>query len=153
MSNSGRGRTQGGFTLLELLTVVAVVSILAVVSLPIYFDYATRAQVTEGIAKMGEFKTRVTETYYGEGAFPISNSDAGMSDPEDYATDKITQISIGTGGVITVEYDIAVLGTDNRLDFQPSVNDVGVNWTCLPAATNGIEDRYIPSECRTDTGP
>ena len=139
-----------GFTLLELLTVVAVVSILLVVSLPIYFDYQTRAKVSEGVSLMGEFKTRVTETYYTVNAFPANNAEAGMDQPVNYATEKIALISISTGGVITVEYDLNSLGTDNRLEFQPSVTDVGVDWRCLPAASNGIENRFLPSECRTD---
>ncbi len=141
---------QQGFTLLELLTVVAVISILLVVSLPIYFDYNTRAKVSEGVVLMGEFKTRVTETYYAEGAFPTDNEEAGMGEPADYATDKISRISIGTGGVITVEYDLDTLGTDNRLEFQPTVSDIGVEWSCLPAAAQGVDNRYIPSECRSE---
>ena len=143
-------RHQSGFTLLELLTGVAVVSILLVISLPIYFDYSTRAQVSEGISLMGEFKTRVTETYYANGDFPVSNADAGMGNPTDYATDKVTLISISTGGTITVEFDINTLGTDNRLDFQPSVTSLGVEWRCLPSSSNGVRNQYIPSECRTD---
>lgn len=139
-----------GFTLVELLTVVAVMSILLVVSLPIYFDYSTRAEVSEGISLMGEFKTRVTDTYYSVGDFPATNAEAGMGEPADYATNKITQISISTGGIVTVEYNLNSLGTDNRLSFQPSLVDLGVDWTCLPAASRGIENRYVPSECRVE---
>lgn len=140
--------SQRGFTLLELLTVVAVMSILMVVSLPIYFDYATRAKVSEGIGLMGEFKTRVTDTYYANGSLPADNAEAGMGLPEDYATDKITRISIGTGGVITVEYDISSLGTDNLLEFSPSVSSMGIDWTCQSPATSGIQAIFVPSECR-----
>lgn len=140
--------SQQGFTLLELLTVVAVASILMVVSLPIYFDYATRAKVSEGINLMGEFKTRVTDTYYANGSLPDDNAAAGMALPEDYATDKITRISIGTGGTITVEYDINSLGTDNLLEFSPTVSTVGVEWSCQSPSANGVEANYLPSECR-----
>ena len=137
-----------GFTLLELLTVVAVISILVVVSLPMYFNYAARAQVVEGVNLMGEFKTRVTDSYYSTGDFPASNAAAGMADPEAYATDRIARIDVGTGGVITVEYDIAILGTDNRLDFAPSLNSIGIDWVCQSSAIRGVDPTFVPSECR-----
>lgn len=138
-----------GFTLLELLTVVAVISILAVICLPIYFDYATRAQVTEGISLMGEFKTRVTETYYANGSYPATNAQAGMGEPEDYATEKISSISIGEDGVITVEYSLSSLGSNNLLAFEPFDTGNGIDWSCIVPEANGIEDSYVPSECRS----
>lgn len=147
MHDSG-SPSQLGFTLLELLTVVAVMSILMVVSLPIYFDYATRARVSEGVNLMGEFKTRVTDAYYANGSLPADNAEAGMGLPEEYATDKITRISIGTGGTITVEYDINSLGTDNLLEFSPSVSSMGVDWICQSPVASGVEANYLPSECR-----
>jgi len=138
-----------GYTLLELLTIIAVVSILAVVSLPIYFDYATRAKVSEGVNMMGAIKTKVAEAYYSGGAYPSSNAQAGMALAGDYATDKISQIYVDEGGVITVEFSIASLGPNNLVSFQPNDTGGGIEWTCRAPAGGGVENRYLPPECRS----
>lgn len=150
MANLVGNRTmQRGLTLLELLTFLAVTSILAVVSLPIYFDHATRELVLDEFEKMGEFKDRVTESYYGNGRLPDSNNEAGMSNPGDYASDSIRRINVSAGGVITLAYNSDVLGDDNLLEFLPTLTNTGIEWICQPAATNGIRERYVPAKCRT----
>ena len=148
MMNRRVVENQAGFTLLELMFVMAIASILAVIALPIYFDFSTRAKVSEGVNQMGSIKTKVTETYYSSGVLPADNSSAGMSAAADYATDKITQIYLGTGGVITVEFAIPELGAGNLLSFRPTPVDGGVAWTCEIPAVNGVPEAYVPPECR-----
>ncbi len=150
-STPGRkgGHKEVGFTLLELLFVIAIVSILTVISLPFYFDYATRTRVSEGVNTMGALKTRVAEAYYNNGTFPSTNGEAGMGDPGDYSTDHISQIQVSGSGVVTVTFAIASLGGNNRLSFIPTdAGDGSIEWECTSPPGNGVETAYLPPECR-----
>jgi Tfp pilus assembly protein, major pilin PilA len=138
-----------GYTLLELLTIIAIVSILAVVSIPLYFDYSTRAKVSEGVNMLGSLKTKIAETYYGRGTYPSSNTEAGMAQAVDYSTDKISQIYVSEGGVLTVEFSITELGSNNLVSFEPNDTGSGLEWVCRGPANGGVENRYLPPECRT----
>src|SRR6187551_2588542 len=70
--------TQKGFTLIELMIVVAIIGILAAIAIPAYQDYTTRAQVTEALNMAGAAKTGVAETYTSNGAWPANNTAAGI---------------------------------------------------------------------------
>ncbi|RZU99137.1 pilin [Spiribacter vilamensis] len=151
-------RQQKGFTLIELMIVVAIVGILAAVAVPAYSDYTTRAKVTEGIAAAGAAKTSVADYYYAKGEFPGSSSDAGLGAATDYSTDVIKSMAIaGTGGgVINVVFLDAVTGgkdsteTDrNTLAFVPTASDAGaIKWNCIIPGTNGLYSKYAPANCR-----
>ncbi|GIX30888.1 MAG: hypothetical protein KatS3mg124_1360 [Porticoccaceae bacterium] len=147
-ADSSDQTTQRGFTLLELLAVVAIVSILVLVSLPLYLDYSTRTRVSEGLALAGDFKARVVESYYGAGELPESNEAAGLAAPEDYRTGSVEAISLGAGGVITIVYDLPLLGGNNLLILEPVFGEAGVGWICRGAASGGVAFRYLPGECR-----
>ena len=73
-----------GFTLVELMVVVAIVSILAVIAIPAYQDYVVRSKVSEGMVFMAEAKTSVSEYFYMNKALPSGNEQAGLPDPGDY---------------------------------------------------------------------
>jgi type IV pilus assembly protein PilA len=138
---------QKGFTLIELMIVVAIIGILAAIAIPAYSDYTKRAKVTELVTAASACKASVSEFFQAQGAFPADIAEAGCSNT---ATDKITSIALGAGdGVITVTSNIAGVPGVYVLLPTETVADSGVlEWTCDTAAGTTIEDKYRPANCR-----
>lgn len=154
-------KTQQGFTLIELMIVVAIIGILAAVAIPAYQDYTIRAKVTEGIGFAAAAKTAVSEYYASKGAFPADNTAAGMDTNTDYATAIVDSVTV-TSGIVTVNYDDTLGGdvtaTTDQVSFWPSLSAAGgVVWKCrggaggtytAPGTTNAMAAKYLPSACR-----
>jgi len=144
-------RTQQGFTLIELMIVVAIIGILAAVAIPAYQDYTIRAKITEGIVAGSAAKTSISEYYVSEGAMPADQTEAGMQAAADYETDIISQIvystTSSTVGIITI--DIKAIGGDTVLgdDFTltGTGDSAGVEWVCAAVA---VDAKYLPANCR-----
>jgi type IV pilus assembly protein PilA len=144
--------TQNGFTLIELMIVVAIVGILAAVAIPAYQDYTVRAKVAEGFAAIGAAKANVADVYMATGSFPGSNADAGLGTAADYATSQVNSLEIGAGGAITVTFkklgDGTALASGKQILFTPTATAAGaVNWGCAGGATP-LSARYRPGNCR-----
>ena len=95
---------QKGFTLIELMIVVAIIGILAAIALPAYQDYTIRTQVSEGQTLMAGAKTAVTEFWSQRGSFPGSNASAGISPAGSITGSYVTQVNVGSGGAIQATY-------------------------------------------------
>ncbi len=138
-------RPSKGFTLIELMIVVGVVSILAAVAIPAYQDYTVRARVTEGLSLSSGAKLAVEETYQANNTFPATQAVSGYPSPT--ATVNVTSIVIAdTTGVITITYTAAARGI--VLTLTPTVDAAtsGLIWRCtVDAAAN---DKYVPQHCR-----
>ena len=142
-----------GFTLLELLTVVAIISILAVIALPIYQNYSTRTQVAEGLKLVGSLEPMVTSYYLENGKWPASNDSAGVSAPTSYAGNYVQQIAVeppddanGKIGKIVITYKIPALGSKNTIIVKPNATSGGsFTWGCTGGT---IPPQYRPDVCR-----
>lgn len=138
--------TQKGFTLIELMIVVAIIGILAAVALPAYQDYTVRAQASELMALTDGAKVAVTEYYQTNGKLPGSGSDAGYPG----ATGKYTtSVGIGGSGVITATANSTTANTElqgKTITLTPSVSDT--NKTLVWSCGGTLADRYRPSSCR-----
>lgn len=144
-------KMQQGFTLIELMIVVAIVGILAAIALPAYQDYTVRSKVTEGLTLAESAKTAVTEHYQTIGHFPLNGTSAGYDSPQ---TKYVTSITISSGQIF-IKYSAAGLGggvdtTSDMLELSPiSTASGAMDWKCKSSGiTNPINAKYLPANCR-----
>ena len=138
---------QRGFTLIELMIVVAIIGILAAMALPAYQTYAIRAQVAEGLSLAGPLKNAVAAFYIDKGLYPVDNVDAGVEAANGYSGRYVASISI-SGAVISIQYgnnaNAQIADEAVTLTATGSLGSVG--WDCESAGT--ILNAYLPSACR-----
>jgi len=129
---------QKGFTLIELMIVVAIIGILAAIALPAYQDYTIRAKVSEVILSASAARTSVTEKAQVDGT--VSSSGVGIT----IATvGKISQGSVSSVGVITIVGDTTEIGTAVTAIMTPTMTGGTLTWTCV-----GTPAQYFPASCR-----
>lgn len=133
---------QKGFTLIELMIVVAIIGILAAVALPAYQDYTIRAKVSELILAASSARTCVTEAYQSSGGqFPTSLA----SDCSIAAVGKVSAATVASGGIQVAAVSSAV-GAALTVVLTPATGGNTLTWTCSGSGTNVT--KYMPQSCR-----
>ncbi|SEJ31398.1 pilin [Frateuria terrea] len=141
---------QKGFTLIELMIVVAIIAILAAIAIPAYQDYTIRSQVSEGMSLSDGAKTAVAEYYSNKGTWPLSNGLAGLSTSTDIKGSYVQSVSVDSGK-ITATYSSAspekasTKINTKTLVLSPIANNGSVSWTCDKGT---VDKKYLPSSCR-----
>jgi len=142
-------KKQQGFTLIELMIVVAIIGILAAIAIPAYQDYTIRAQVSEGLNLTGACKAAVTEFYQDSGAFPTTNATAGLEAAANITGKYTTSVTVGAGGACAALYggpDVNANIGGASLTMTPTDNLGSVSWDCAGDAT--LVDKWLPAACR-----
>ncbi|HGG8322964.1 TPA: pilin [Neisseria meningitidis] len=160
---------QKGFTLIELMIVIAIVGILAAVALPAYQDYTARAQVSEAILLAEGQKSAVTEYYLNHGIWPGDNSSAGVASSADIKGKYVEKVEVKNGVVTATMLSSGVNKEikDKKLSLWAKRQDGSVKWFCGQPVTraanntakdavtaandnsnNGINTKHLPSTCR-----
>jgi len=139
---------QQGFTLIELMIVIAILGILAAIAIPTYQDYIIRAKVSEGVNVMSNAKASVADYYQVHTAWPADNTEAGVST---IVTTYVSSLAV-TNGVITAAIKTANVGMDSgstlSLILSPQAATGAVGWTCKSTASPTSGTKYAPSSCR-----
>ena len=143
-------RAQQGFTLIELMIVVAIIGILAAVALPAYRDYTVRAKVSEMLLAGSAGKTYVAEYVNNNGgAMPDAASIEVPAQASKYVTSVAYAKTSASVGVLTITGAGETALDGKKVALTGTVIDNGqVTWTCTAPGTGGIEARYLPSSCK-----
>jgi type IV pilus assembly protein PilA len=141
---------QKGFTLIELMIVVAIIAILAAIAIPAYQDYLIRSQVSEGAVLADGAKTAMAEFYSNSGHFPPSNISAGLATNVSIKGQYVSQVDVATTGKITASYggpkaNVAISTGPKTLIFSSVTNGGSVEWHCTGGS---VPSKYLPTSCR-----
>jgi type IV pilus assembly protein PilA len=142
-----------GFTLIELMIVVAIIGILAAVAIPAYQDYTIRTKVSEGVNLAAGSKTAVEEARIALGRYPESvlpaNISYGLASPASITGNNVSQIEVGASGVITVTFNNDTTINGKTIILKPNAHSSGsIKWSCTQPGGNTIASQYRPANCR-----
>ena len=149
-------RVQQGFTLIELMIVVAIIGVLAAVALPAYQDYTKKAKMSEVVLAASSCRTAVTEAFQSSSTLPGAD---GFGCESSTASSKyVSKIETTAQGVIKITATGIGTGIDNKiLELTPmkdattaatAAGDAVASWKCAAAASNGIEAKFLPASCK-----
>jgi type IV pilus assembly protein PilA len=140
-------KMQKGFTLIELMIVVAIIAILAAIAIPAYQDYLVRTQVSEGAVLADGAKTAIGEFYSNTGRFPGNNGSAGLATNSSIAGQYVDTLTV-TSGIITATYKGAKANSalaSSSLEMSAITHAGSVEWHCKGVS---LAAKYLPTSCR-----
>jgi type IV pilus assembly protein PilA len=141
---------QHGFTLIELMIVVAIIAILAAIAISQYQDYVVRSQISEGTALIDGMKTAVGEFYNNTGRFPPNNTSAGLADPDEIVGNYVNWVNAGNG-IITASYSATTRRANSvinaaTLSYSAVTHEGSISWECNKSGS--LQNKWVPQNCR-----
>jgi type IV pilus assembly protein PilA len=143
-----RQRISAGFTLIELMIVVAIIAILAAIAIPAYQDYLIRAQVSEGVVLATGAKAAEWDFVSSTGRFPTNNQSAGLASSTSITGNYVSSLNLAPKGQITVAFKDpkANVSIQNEVLVLSATTGAGsILWSCTPSTVDG---KYLPTVCR-----
>lgn len=150
-------RIQSGFTLIELMIVVAIIAILAAIALPAYQDYTIRAQVSECALMSSVAKSNISEVFQNSGVFPNSNLAAGLPAANLISGKFVAQVAVSATGAIECTYSSVAPRRANALinggilRLVPTSVGGAIVWTCDSTGAGALSVQFLPTLCRSGT--
>ena len=138
---------QKGFTLIELMIVVAIIGILAAIAIPAYQNYTKRSHVSEGLSLAGGAKTGITEFYSSNNRWPgatTGNASVGLAPDGSIKGNAVNSVLVN-GSTITITYNTKVGTGSPTLIMQGTPSGGGMEWSCSGGT---LDDKFRPSNCR-----
>ena len=145
-------KNQKGFTLIELMIVVAIIAILAAIAISQYQDYVIRSQVSEGSSLADGVKTAVGEYVNNTGRFPTTNLSAGLSLAASINGSYVSRVSAAAGPIVatyastTPQKSNTAINT-KTLTFSPITQAGSIKWNCKSSGANALKQKWCPSSC------
>lgn len=142
-------RATRGFTLIELMIVIAILGVLLTIGIPAYAEYSVRAKIAEGLMAMTSAKLAVSEYNATEGTLPTSAAAAGIGS---VSTRYVDGLAVNSSGQITVDIDEAEVGAPGgaiQLVLEPTVSGNAIVWNCNSTGTDPANIVYVPAACKS----
>ena len=142
-------KIQSGFTLIENMIVVAIISIFAAIVLPAYQDYTKRFHVAESLTMTDRIRTAAVAHYLAKGVWPANNPDAGIASGTHVTSEAIKTVHT-RNGVITIIFN-EMVQNNKQLQLSAVASSSSIEWICRPSSNLQlvVDEKYLPARCRS----